>query len=307
MSFTAKNGMWPVMLTPFTKEGAIDYPALEALIAWYEEKGADGLFAVCQSSEMFYLSLRERVELASFVKKTARVPVIASGHISCSAEDQIEELRQMAATGVDALIFITNRFASPSQGPEVWLENLKRVMDALPPELPLGLYECPYPYKRIVTDEELEFCAGTGRFYFLKDTCCDIERIRRRIRLTEGTPLKLFNANTATLLESLEAGGAGFSGVMASFHGDLYAWLLRNWKQYPEEARRLLAALTVCSRIEGQLYPVNAKYSLQLDGVPMERTCRVRDAADLCPLYRDEVEQLRLLSDWLRQTLPGRS
>lgn len=53
MDFAAKGGVWPVMVTPFTKGGAIDYPALSALIAWYEERGADGLFAVCQSSEMF--------------------------------------------------------------------------------------------------------------------------------------------------------------------------------------------------------------------------------------------------------------
>ena len=35
----------------------------------------------------------------------------------------------------------------------------------------------------------------------------------------------LFNANAQTLLPSLELGAAGFSGVMANFHPDLYARL----------------------------------------------------------------------------------
>ena len=65
MNSNESSGLWPVMLTPFTDEGNIDYASLERLIDWYERNGATGLFAVCQSSETFYLSLRERVELVA--------------------------------------------------------------------------------------------------------------------------------------------------------------------------------------------------------------------------------------------------
>ena len=41
----------PVMLTPFDNQGAIDWGSLEALIDWYLEKGAEGLFAVCHYSQ----------------------------------------------------------------------------------------------------------------------------------------------------------------------------------------------------------------------------------------------------------------
>lgn len=82
------QGVWPVMITPFTADGEIDYASLERLIAWYEQGGATGLFAACQSSEIFYLSLRERVELVRFVKQHAHVPVIASGHISSGLTDR---------------------------------------------------------------------------------------------------------------------------------------------------------------------------------------------------------------------------
>ena len=53
----AVGGIVPVMLTPFTDEGEVDYGSLERLIEWYLANGADALFAVCQSSEMQYLSL----------------------------------------------------------------------------------------------------------------------------------------------------------------------------------------------------------------------------------------------------------
>ena len=62
------GGVWPVMLTPFTEENQVDYAALKELVEWYIKNGVDGLFAVCQSSEMFKLTLKERVTAAAKVK-----------------------------------------------------------------------------------------------------------------------------------------------------------------------------------------------------------------------------------------------
>ena len=169
------TGVWPVMLTPFTEMGEVDYYALDYLIDWYTEKGVTGLFAVCQSSEMFYLSLKERVKMAEYIKRRASIPVIASGHISDGPSQQVRELVQMAETGVDAVILITNRTAQEGQASQIWIEGMEELLEQLPPITPLGLYECPYPYKRVLSQEELEFCIQTGRFRFLKDTCCDAE------------------------------------------------------------------------------------------------------------------------------------
>lgn len=35
------NGVYPTMITPFTKDNKIDYAAVEALINWYAEKKVD--------------------------------------------------------------------------------------------------------------------------------------------------------------------------------------------------------------------------------------------------------------------------
>ena len=114
----AVSGIVPVMLTPFTDGGEVDYASLERLIEWYLANGADALFAVCQSSEMQYLSLDERAAIARFVVRQAggRVPVIASGHVSETLADQTNELRAMADTGADALVLVTNRLDTANQG-----------------------------------------------------------------------------------------------------------------------------------------------------------------------------------------------
>ena len=286
------------MITPFTESNEIDYPALERLIDWYIEKGVDGLFAVCQSSEMFFLSLEERVELARFVKEKAagRVPVIASGHISDRFEDQVRELTLIGETGVDAVILITNRLAREDESDDVWKANLEKLLEKLPEDLPLGFYECPYPYKRLISPELLKWCAATGRFFFMKDTSCDIANIKAKLDAIRGTNLKLYNANSATLYETMKRGAAGFSGVMANFHPELYAWLMKNWDKEPDKALALSDFLSVASLIERQLYPVNAKYNLMQEGVLTNYLCRSKNAADFTATNKLEVEQLRRLT-----------
>ena len=58
------KGVWPVMLTPFTADGAIDWDGVDVLTDWYIESGVAGLFAVCASSEMYHLTEGERYALA---------------------------------------------------------------------------------------------------------------------------------------------------------------------------------------------------------------------------------------------------
>ena len=87
------------------------------------------------------------------------------------------------------------RLAKENESDEVWLENLKKLLEMIPKDVPLGFYECPYPYKRIISPELLKWCADTGRFYFIKDTSCDIENMKAKLEVIKGTNLKLFNAN----------------------------------------------------------------------------------------------------------------
>lgn len=296
-----RKGVWPVMLTPFTEQGEVDYTSLERLVEWYESNGAAGLFAVCQSSEVFFLSLEERVKIARTVCKKAKIPVIVSGHISWGLQDQQEELKRLSDTGVEALVLITNRLAQEGESHALWQEHLEQLMNQLPQAMPLGFYECPAPYKRLLTDEEISFCAQSGRFRFLKDTCCDMEKIDQRLKLVKDTPLQLYNANTATLLESLRRGGAGFSGIMANFHPALYAWLCDNWERNPEKAEELQAALTMCSYVENRMYPTMAKYHLKKLGILESDYCRVQDHTRLSPLLQSEVAQLELVSKKLEE------
>ena len=268
-----KNGIYPTMIVAYKESGEIDYEAMGELIEWYIKEGVHGIFALCQSTEIVYLSIEERLTLGKFVmdKVAGRVPVVMSGITADTLEGQIEEAKLIAALKPDALVLLSNRIDNDEH--YTLTEKVKLILKELPEDMPLGIYEIPVPYKRLITDEELEFMAKSGRFAFIKDTCCDIDLMRRRAEIVKGCNFGLFNANAATVLDTFRIGYAGFSGIMANIHPALYVWLFEN--QNDPKADRILQYIAMTSVIEARCYPVIAKrYLREYVGLPITDVCR---------------------------------
>jgi 4-hydroxy-tetrahydrodipicolinate synthase len=294
------DGIVPVMLTPFTEDSRIDYESLERLTDWYIARGADALFAVCQSSEMQFLTLPERVETARFVVEIARgrLPVVASGHVGASLDDQKAELRAMAGTGVDGIVLVTNRLDPDREGTDTFRANLKALLETLPSDLPLGLYECPAPYRRLLSDDELKACIDTGRFAMLKDVSCDLETVKRRIALAAGSGFAVINANAAIARDAMRAGSRGFCGVATNIHPDLYAWLYRSADT--PLAEELAQFLVLAAQFEAFGYPAVAKIYQQRMGTVATIGCRAI-AADV----RERFWALDAIVDALQKGTEG--
>ncbi|SMC40928.1 4-hydroxy-tetrahydrodipicolinate synthase [Fulvimarina manganoxydans] len=258
---SAISGIFPVVITPFNDDDSIDFDGYGRLLDWYLQNGAQGLFAVCQSSEMQALSLDERVALARFTMDhvKGRIPVVASGHISDSRDDQLAELTAIAETGVDAVVLVTNRLAGKDDPAGTLLTNAKALIDALPSDMRFGLYECPAPYRRLLSEDELRWFAESGRFAFLKDVSCDLDVVKRRLAIVKGTPLAINNANAAIAYAAMQAGGEGFSGVMNNFHPDLYNWLYTHGTAHPLLAAEVDEFLVLSAMSEAMGYPKLAK------------------------------------------------
>lgn len=295
------------MITPYLANGQVDYDAAQRYVEWYAQKGLNGIFAICQSSEIFYLSLEERVRLNRTVYETVQklnreqnknITVVSSGHISYDLSEQARELNAVYDSGTDALIFITNRLDPHNEGDDVFIRNAEALIAQLPADAKLGLYECPYPYKRLVTPKILDWCVQTGRFYYMKDTCCDPAMLKDRCEQLKGTDFALLNANCQTLLQSYRFGAKGYCGIMANFHPELYVQLGEIWQKEPEKAELLQAYLCGMGFTESGLpYPLSAKYNLCLEGIETAIIARPRPGERLTPYQKYCVEQMKQLSD----------
>ncbi len=305
--------VFPTMITPYNEDGTVDIDTALRYVDWYYESGMTGVFAVCQSSEIFYLSLEERVALNRAVYRRAKeleaqgdrpFTVVSSGHVSDRFEDQVEELCAIAESGTDALILITNRLDIHNEGDDVFIANAERLLAQLPPDVKLGLYECPHPYKRLVTPKILDWCVKTGRFHYMKDTCCDAAEIARRCEQLRGSGFRLLNANCQTLLESMQSGGDGYCGIMCNFHPKLYAWLCDNYEKCPDEAALVQSVIGTFGFTEvGLPYPLTAKYHMNLCGIPTVLTARNRRAEELTDYGKSCMKQMKLATDRLERLI----
>ncbi len=308
-------GAYPTMITPFKEDGSVDYETIQKYVHWYHDNGCGGIFAVCQSSEIFYLEPDEIIKINKLVYETAReihknggrkMTIVSSGHVADDIAVQARELNRLAESGTDALILITNRLDLNNEGDDVWLHNAEKLLKLLPEDVHLGLYECPSPYKRLLTPRILKWCLDTGRFYFIKDTCCDAQVIKERLDLLKDSHLYLLNANCQTLLQSLKDGGNGYCGIMANFHPKLYVWLCENFAAKPQKAQLLQSFIGTSGFTEvGLPYPLTAKYHMNLVGIPTANVARNRKSAELTQYAKDCMEQMKMLSDYFEGELCG--
>lgn len=135
MAFSIHPGVWPVMITPYTEDNKPDFKAIAALTNWYIEKGCTGIFAVCQSSEMAYLSEQEKLDIAKCVAETVdgRIQVVASGHTADSKADQFKGIEEMMKIpGIGAYVLVSNRLDQKHEGEGSFTTTRRRSLSVSP-------------------------------------------------------------------------------------------------------------------------------------------------------------------------------
>ncbi|WP_175633326.1 dihydrodipicolinate synthase family protein [Pedobacter ghigonis] len=290
----SQKGFIPVMLTPFLSNGNIDYPALTQLTEIYLQAGSSGLFANCLSSEMFELSDKERIQAIKHVVKVVNgaVPVVATGTFGGAISKQADFVKEVSDTGVEAVIAITSLLADEDESDAVFND---RVFDLLKQtnDIPLGFYECPVPYKRVIKPEQLAEFVATGRVIYHKDTSLDIEAIKQKIKLTDGNAFGLYDAYVVHAVASLKAGSAGLSCIQGNYFPELIVWLCDHYNDeaVKDEVQKVQQFLIDNMDVMHNVYPVVSKYFLQKRGLNISTFTR-RNVGTFTPNVVKEVEKL---------------
>ena len=291
----SKKGFIPVMLTPFKTNGDIDYDILTQLTEIYLMAGSAGLFANCLSSEMFELSDDERLQVIKHVIKVSggTVPVVATGTFGGPISKQADFIKKVKDAGADAVILITGLLATENESDDVFND---RVFDLLNQtgEIPLGFYECPVPYKRLLSPDQLGQFVDTGRIIYHKDTCLDIHQVKAKINAATGNPnFGLYDAYMGHAVESLKAGSAGLSCIQGNFFPELIVWLCNNYADASllEEVNSVQQFLVDNMDVMHNVYPTIAKYWLTKRGLNISTVTR-RNVGEFSSTIRKKIEDL---------------
>lgn len=284
----------PVMITPFNLKAQIDHDMVEQLIDFYLEAGVKGFFANCLSSEMYSISEDERLELTRHVVRyvNGRVPVVATGSFGLTIKDKALFTQKIYDTGVDSVIMITGHFANIDEPDSTLLQRFDELF-SLTGSIPLGLYECPAPYKRIITPAILKTLLATNRLIYHKDTSCNVEHVKAKLAVTAGSRLEFYDAHTPNAVASMQMGAAGMSSISGNFYPEILVWLCNhvNDESRQDDVRWIQSELQRVDPLIHIAYPLSAKYFLQQRGIPV-RTISRAHALELTPDQKETLQQI---------------
>lgn len=284
------------MLTPFHPNGKIDYDGLAGLTEFYLEAGATGLFANCQSSEMYHLDPEERIALIKQVIQivNGRVPVVAAGTFERSVKNQSEFIKRIHDLGTEAVILITGMLAAQEEADDLLETHVDQLLDTTG-DIPLGFYECPEPYKRVLSPALLSRFVKTGRIIYHKDTSLEIDQVRQKIALTSSNEaFGLYDAYMVHAVDSLNAGAAGLSCIQGNFFPELIVWLCKHYDRAEarEQVDQVQQFFIRHMNLMHTAYPKLAKYYLQKKrGLAIDTYCRT-PTPDLDSDLEKQVEAL---------------
>lgn len=134
------RGTGVALVTPFTKNGAIDFNGLEKVIDYSVKGGVEYVVTLGTTGESVNLTKEEKLEILDFtIEKTAgRVPVVA-GFGGNSTHLVIKEIEQFHFKGVDAILSVSPYYNKPTQ--EGIYQHYKAIAAAAPK--PVILYNVP--------------------------------------------------------------------------------------------------------------------------------------------------------------------
>lgn len=286
----------PVMITPFNLKAKVDLDVVSNLVDFYLAAGVKGFFANCLSSEMYSITEDERLELTQHIVRyvNGRVPVVATGSFGLTVNDKAEFTKKIYDTGIDAVILITGHYANVEDSDEVLLKNFDR-MFKLTGNIPLGMYECPAPYKRIIGPDVFKTLLSANRLVYHKDTSIDLEKVKAKIDIVKATKsnLEFFDAHSPNAMYSLQMGAKGMSSISGNFYPEILVWMVNNANDPAklEEVKWLQAEISRVDPLIHIAYPMSAKYFLRKRGLPV-RTISRATALELTPDQKKTLDEI---------------
>jgi 4-hydroxy-tetrahydrodipicolinate synthase len=287
---TAVQGCGTALVTPFTDAGAVDLPALRALVDWQVAEGIDFLVPCGSTGEAATMDERERERVVASVVEVAagRVPVMA-GATSNDTARAVAEARRMCRLGVDYILSATPYYNKPTQ--EGLYRHLAAVADSS--EKPVVLYNVPGRTSVNLKASTALRLAAHPNVAGIKEASGDLKQVME-ILVARPSGFAVLSGDDWLALSIITAGGDGLISVASNeLPGPMTAFVHLCLSGDLDSARRWhyrLLSLMDANFLETNPAPVKAALAhlgkiqniLRLPLVPAsESTCRaLREALD---------------------------
>lgn len=266
MSIVNLSGLGVALITPFFKDGSIDFEALSRLVQFQLDSRVDYIVALGTTAETPTLSQKEKNDVVRFIVQQVKgkVPVIigmGGNNTACL----VEEIKNTDFSGISGILSVTPYYNKPTQ--EGLFQHYLALSKVSP--LPIILYNVPgRTGVNMTADTTLRLARECDNIVAVKEASGDLGQIKA---IVDRAPDNFYviSGDDGITTDVIALGGVGVISVFANAFPAEMAWLVKNALEgNVVEARRKMNAsyesLFHLMFVEGN--PAGVKCMLHLKG-----------------------------------------
>lgn len=258
-------GVGTAMITPFTKDGRIDFNSLKALTEIQLEADVDALVMCGTTGEASTLTLTEKVEIVAFVKDLVKgkCPVIAGA----GSNDTATACRHTVAlceAGADGILAVTPYYNKTTQkGIVTYYEDLCSAGNR-----PVIAYNVPSRTGLNILPDTANLLSGISNLCGLKEASGNMAQITE-ICGSCNDSLPLYCGSDEIAIPVISVGGIGFISVLSNVDPKGMKKMWTAWKSGDiQTAAALQHSFTpVIKRLFSSVNPIPVKKMLNEKGL----------------------------------------
>jgi 4-hydroxy-tetrahydrodipicolinate synthase len=285
------------IVTPFDKDGAVDYDRFRALARHVIDSGADGLVVAATTGESPTLTDEEKLELwaAAVDEVGERATVIASTGTYSTAHT-VHLTEQAHGLGVDGFLVVTPYYNKPP--PRGIIEHFKAVSAVS--DKPIIVYNIP---QRVVVNIEPETMLELAQIPTVTAVKQATEELDQAKRIVDETSLDLYAGSDSLVFPFLEVGGVG--GVVV--HGNIVPGRVKEMVRLYREGD-----VEVARAIDEELKSLVDVLGIAINPIPVKAALNLLGhevgglRLPLVEATEDEVAEIRSVLDRAGLTAPAR-
>lgn len=219
------RGTGVAMVTPFKKDGAIDFTSLGKLTDFIIKGGCEYLVPLGTTGESATMNLKEKISVLEFIKEknNGRVPIVL-GLGGNDTMDVISQFRNYNFKGIDAILSVSPAYNKPTQ--EGIIQHYKKIAGESP--LPVILYNVPSrTASNITANTTLELAHKVKTIIGIKEASGNIEQCMFIIK-DKPKDFLVISGDDGITLPLIAAGADGVISVVANAFPKIFSEMVRN-------------------------------------------------------------------------------
>ncbi len=216
------------MVTPFKKDGAVDFDKVSELATYLMENGSDSVVVAGTTGEGPTLTVDEEIELLSTVKRAVKNDgkvIMNAG--SNSTEDAVRYAKIAEKEGADAILSVVPYYNKPSQ------EGMKAHFSAIAGavKLPVILYNIPSRTGVEIEPETIKYLAEKfSNIVAVKQSVSNLDKVSE-IKDICPDNFDVYCGDDSLTLPMLALGAKGVVSVASHIYGEEIKSMIEDFKE----------------------------------------------------------------------------